>query len=387
LPTSEKLISYAAVYVKWRVINHWTKRPLDATCDTLDNPNPEVHAFALQVREGCVMPTKELLDAASSSFNSGRRTEAEAICRQALRESPNATYALYVLGMTHSDRGDDYEAGRLFRQALFFSPRFVAPYIPLSFFYYATNQVESLRRLLREWNAVDPDDPEVRHLMAAVDGTNVPQYCDERYIQKHFNSFAHTFDNTLLQKLAYQGPRIVAAALEKHFSASHAIEVLDAGCGTGLCGAAIRHRCRTLVGADLAEQMVEIARKRECYDELIVGEICAVMETRSEGFDAIVSADVLIYFGVLDRFMRSARSALRPGGLLIVTTESLPEESTEMYRLGPSGRYAHRRAYVKDALEDAGLDVVEIRDEFIRGELGKSVMGHCAVARRRTETV
>lgn len=329
------------------------------------------------------MPTRELVEAAGSAFNSGSCPEAESLCRQALREAPHAAGALYILGLVHSDRGDEYEAARLFRQALFFAPRYVAPYAPLSTFYYAADRAEDLEQLLQEWTAIDPDDPEARHLMAAVTGANVPQHCDERYIQKHFNQFARSFDSILLHKLDYQGPRIVAAALKRHFPDSGIqVDILDAGCGTGLCGVAIRQWCRTLVGIDLAEHMIDRARERKCYDELIVGEICASMEARPEQFDAIVSADVLIYFGALERFIWSARKALRPRGFLIVTTESLPEDSTEMYRLDTSGRYAHHISYVKDSLERAGLDVIEAQDEFIRREFHKNVMGHGVVARR-----
>lgn len=327
------------------------------------------------------MSTMELMQAASTAFNANKYAEAESFCRRALHEAPCAADTLHLLGVVHSDRGDDFEAARLFEQARFFSPRYAAPYRPLFRHYYATNRTKDLPRLLQDWATADPENPEVQHLMAAITGNNVPSRCSERYIQEHFDQFASAFDR-VLKGLDYQGPRLVAEALQKHIPASETrLDVLDAGCGTGLCGATIRHRCRTLVGVDLSEQMVEKASERNCYDELVLDEICALMEARPAKFDAIVSADVLIYFGGLERFMQSARDALRPGGLLVVTTESLPEDAEDKYRLQTSGRYAHRRSYVTDTLAHAGLELVELKDELIRWELRQKTMGHCVVAR------
>src|SRR5262249_20262195 len=155
----------------------------------------------------------------------------------------------------------------------------------------------------------------------------------------------------LVTRLAYKGPEVIGAELRKSIPGEGAtLEVLDAGCGTGLCGRAIRSRCRRLIGVDLAEKMIEQARKRGCYDELETSELCEFMDARPEVFDAIVSADVLIYFGELHRPIASANRALRIDGILIFTLEALQAEGNEPYRLLASGRYAHRESYVRDVI-------------------------------------
>jgi predicted TPR repeat methyltransferase len=327
------------------------------------------------------MSAVDVIRAAVVAFDAERLAEAEILCRLALREAPYNADALYILGRVHSDRGDDSEAARLLQQVLFFSPRYIAAYPHLAHYYYAMRQVEDSLRLLTAWTAVDPSNPEAQHLMAAITGNEPSQRCSEGYIKTYFNEFASSFDHVLLQKLAYRGPEIVAAAFQKYCAGSQR-DVLDAGCGTGLCGPGIRSWCRKLVGVDLAERMIHAARERKCYSELVVGEVCAVMESRLQAFDAVIAADVLIYFGALDHFLGSARGSLRPGGILIITTESLPEDARERYRLLLNGRYAHRKSYVVSAVDEAGFEVAGIRDECIRWELGQNVMGHCIVAVR-----
>src|SRR5207248_233908 len=80
--------------------------------------------------------------------------------------------------------------------------------------------------------------------------------------------------------------------------ADASLDVLDLGCGTGLCGALLRRWARTLVGVDLSPGMLEKARERGCYDRLEQGDLVAVMRTMpARSFDLIVATDVLIYIG------------------------------------------------------------------------------------------
>ncbi len=49
--------------------------------------------------------------------------------------------------------------------------------------------------------------------------------------------------------------------------------MLDAGCGTGLCGPIFRNISGSMIGVDLSPEMVEKARERKVYDELEVADI------------------------------------------------------------------------------------------------------------------
>lgn len=330
------------------------------------------------------MSTAEsVLKDAFAALNEKKWQEAEQQARRALRMQPTSAEALYVLGSAISDYGDDAETLRLYGQAIRCNPKFLAPYHPLSRSYYAMGRSEQAAELYRIWSEVDPGNPEVQHMTAAATGENVPAKCSEAYVHTHFNQFSQNFDDVLVKRLAYKGPEVIAAALKKHApGALHSLDVLDAGCGTGLCGPAIRECCHRLTGVDLADKMIEHARERGCYDELVVSELCAFMESRESSFDAVVSSDVLIYFGALERAMAAAHLALKPGGLIIYALEALNEEGSEPYRLTASGRYAHRDSYLRNVMSAAGFDVVSMEQECLRWEMGKQVMFHCAVGRK-----
>ena len=145
----------------------------------------------------------------------------------------------------------------------------------------------------------------------------------------------------------------------------NSLDVLDAGCGTGLCGPLVAHYARRLVGVDLSERMIAQAQARNVYDELVKGELTAYLGGSNGAFDVIVSADTLVYFGPLEAVVRASENALRPGGRLIFTVEELVGAGREPgYSISTTGRYRHSRAYLERVLGHASL-----RPEIVAAEL------------------
>jgi len=97
--------------------------------------------------------------------------------------------------------------------------------------------------------------------------------------------------------------------------------VPDAGCGTGLCAAALRPHARSLHGVDLSVAMLDQARKRKLYDPLTRTDPASIGTLPPGPFDLIVSSAVLVCFGDLVPVLANLARALRPGGWLLLTTE------------------------------------------------------------------
>ena len=179
-----------------------------------------------------------------------------------------------------------------------------------------------------------------------------------------------------LAKLSYRAPALVAEMLaDANVGASRTLDVLDAGCGTGLCGPLVAPYARRLVGVDLSERMIDQARARNVYDELVRGELSAYLRDFTGAFDVIVSADTLVYFGPLEEVVAAAENALRAGGRLVFTVEELRGAGREAeWSISPNGRYRHGRAYVERVLAAASLRS-EIVPAELRLEAGESVAG------------
>ena len=313
---------------------------------------------------------------------------AEAQVRERLRADPCNGDALFCLSAILSDRGDDLEAASLLEQAIYCQPAFTRSYLQLARLYYQMGRTRETVATYRAWRQQEPENPEAQHMAAAVAGKYIPERCTEAYIEQHFDQFSKTFDDVLMNRLDYRGPELVATELARFGGeAAAGLEVLDAGCGTGLCGERIRPWCRSLVGVDLSPQMLELAEGRGVYDALIRSDLCNYLRQQYSALDAIVSADVLIYFGALDEFIFLARQALRAEGLLIVTVEGLFDARTEPYKLQISGRYTHRESYLREELGRADLKLVDLRKVTIRYELGRSVEGFALTAQKARRDV
>ena len=103
------------------------------------------------------------------------------------------------------------------------------------------------------------------------------------------------------------------------------LDILDAGCGTGLCGEHVKPFARRLVGVDLSLEMLKRAGVRKLYDDLILGELTAFVGAAPAAWALVVSADTLVYFGDLALVMAAALRGLRPGGHLVFTVERASE--------------------------------------------------------------
>jgi len=151
--------------------------------------------------------------------------------------------------------------------------------------------------------------------------------------------------------------------------------VLDAGCGTGLCGPLVAPYARRLVGVDLSEGMLVHAKEKNVYHALVKAELTDYLRDNSEAFDLIVAADTLVYFGDLVGVLAAAARALRPNGLLVFTLEHAEGGEADVdYRLELHGRYSHAGVYVERVLAFAGLQP-EIAHAELRMESGAPVAG------------
>ena len=226
------------------------------------------------------------------------------------------------------------------------------------------------------------------------------------FVAELFDSFADTFDSKLVDGLGYTVPQKVGDAAKEVRSSYQS--VLDAGCGTGLAGRFLKPLVQdVMVGVDASPKMLDIAAKcttrKGCgadklddeeenggkevllYDDLLVLDLEEMTventlhktSTESSGFDLIVAADVLVYFGSISNLLQTFADISIPGAALIFSCERASEEEAPLgWRLLASGRFSHTKQHALEAASDAGYELVLYEEIVPRMEKGEEVKGH-----------
>lgn len=307
--------------------------------------------------------------------------QAEQACRHAIALRPDAVDGWYNLSVVLVKQGKVHEGILANSKAIALWPRHHQPRENVIRALVLLGELDEAAKLYREWLAEEPDNPVIAHHLAACERGEVPERASDGYVEKVFDGFANSFDEKL-KSLDYHAPEFVTKALaEVAGEPKGALDIVDAGCGTGWCGPMIKPWAKTLVGCDLSQRMLDKAKPRGAYDVLAKAELTQFLEERSASCDVIISADTLCYFGDLHRVSHAALMALRSGGWLIYTVEAWLDDDMQPFVLQTHGRYAHARPHVEATVRAAGFAEQRVQGVVLRSEAGKDVKGWLVSAR------
>jgi predicted TPR repeat methyltransferase len=341
----------------------------------------EAYEHGVRVASGSAASADALNNLGTVYRRQGRLAEAEAACRRAIDARSDFGDAWYNLSQVLIAQGKLHEGLLANSRAIAVWPRHLQARDQFIRALLLLGERERAAQLYREWLAEEPDNPLAQHQLAACLGESQPERASDAYIQKLFDNFAASFD-AKLEKLDYRAPELVTEALRLAVGEPRAaLRIVDAGCGTGLCGPLVKPWANHLSGCDLSVGMLRRARERRAYDALHHAELVYYLDTQPAAFDAVISADTLCYFGPLAAAFAAAKHCLRSGGWLVFTVEALPDTSTEDHRLQLNGRYAHASEYLRSTLREAGMALRDMRSETLRMEAGLPVNGWLVTAR------
>ena len=304
----------------------------------------------------------------------GKPAEAEDAYRTAIRLNPEHIDAYTNLGILLDSLKRTEESVACFCRAITLRPKHREARRHLAIAHCTLGEFDEAIKIFEEWLAEEPGDPIATHMLAACSGRETPVRASNDYVEKTFDRFAASFESKLAM-LQYRAPALVGAMLDDSgIQPAKQLDVLDVGCGTGLCSPFLAPYARRLTGVDLSKGMLERAREKQAYDDLVQGELTAYLRDHPLAFDVIVSADTLVYFGPLDEVIAAAAAALRQDGVVIFTLERALADTVNDFHLEMHGRYTHVQSYVEGLLSAAGL-TPEIGHAELRLESGVPVAG------------
>lgn len=248
---------------------------------------------------------------------------------------------------------------------------------------------ELMAQYVARWEEMFADNPIVGYICSALRHEQEVAETDLTYVKKLFDGFASSFDE-ILGELDYQVPHYIAGLLKEALKTKlfKKRRILDLGCGTGLCGEALKEYFpnEEYFGVDISEKMLAEAEKKNVYKMLYADDIMSFLASNNELYHAVTAGDVLTYMGDLKPLFREVAGKVKFGGLLCFSISKNVYNQNDYY-LTSSGRFAHTVAYIHRLLKYCGFEVVKQEERVLRREGVRDVEGYVILARKNIEVV
>lgn len=182
-----------------------------------------------------------------------------------------------------------------------------------------------------------------------------------------YNEWAEDYNREMIDEQHYVAHTIAADYVLKYLECRDIanVKILDAGCGTGLVGAALAEKgAKQIHGIDLSPGMMEVARRTGAYQSLSPADLSQQLDLPSQSYDFIVCVGTMTQGHVgpeaFDEFIR----VVKPGGFIISTVrETVWEKNgykTKVESLEESGKAKLISAKTEDYREGPGVQAVMV---------------------------
>ena len=118
--------------------------------------------------------------------------------------------------------------------------------------------------------------------------------------------------------------------------------------------------------------MLNEARGKNVYDNLIHQEITEYLSEDRLNFDYFISSDVFIYVGDLAEVFALIKSRNKRSGKLVFSTEHSEKDG---FQLLDSGRFAHSKSYIQGLSDNHGFNMSHFSLTNLRKEKDKFIVG------------
>jgi predicted TPR repeat methyltransferase len=223
---------------------------------------------------------------------------------------------------------------------------------------------------------LNPQDACNNFMLATIDPYSVPSERQPttmpyKIAMDYFTNIASSYD-AMQSDAGYRGHQLADVAIWDALSRRRTnYEVLDLGCGTGLCGVLLAEHADYIVGVDFCQAMLDMASIRRrpngarIYTELLHEDLRNYLaDVKTARFDAICAAHVFNYVGEIAWVFDGAARALKEGGVWVFQVERYANEGYYGL-LGGYGRFGHSDSYIRQHVARVGLhltaaDVVHV---------------------------
>ena len=282
----------------------------------------------------------------------------------------------YELALQLAKDGDFLASADLLRDASTLAPLWPPIHFHLGEALRGLNKLDEATKAFEEYLRLNPADAMGAGVKLSLMGKRAPETAmSQSYIQSLFDQYAPHFEFSLVGKLDYKIPTLLARMTQGSYNS-----LLDLGCGTGLVAEAFHGRAMEMTGVDISPEMIKVAAAKNIYSHLHVREVQTFLDVHEKKHDIIICADVLIYMADIEMLFNSISRSLRKDGIYGFSTQH--HAGTDNWILGKDHRYAHSVPYIHSVLERCGLSIQHHEECNLRKDGHDMPKGDVFIARK-----
>ncbi len=293
---------------------------------------------------------------ATCYLKQGRLNEAKMHYLKAQNLRPADCQILYNLGVIHLQQGQIDAAIQYYQKAVAIDQNIFATHYNLGIAFLAKHHIPYALIHFKEALRIEPNNQAVAYTINRLSAQIPMLAAPVEYVKSLFDSYADHYDLHLIKTLDYQLPKLLTECLS--LSLAKKLDILDIGCGTGLCGTLLKPYAERLIGIDLSEKMLEKANDKQCYDQLIAADFLEFLTDKYTCYDLVIAADVLVYRGELESVFKKVYQALKPAGVFAFNTEINTETD---FMMNPSGRFSHHKNYINNLVKKMCFKIISCK--------------------------
>ena len=291
--------------------------------------------------------------------------------QKSLEIEPNYISALNNLAAINMDLENYQEGLSLLQKVISLDKNNFLANKNVGLLYTKIEDFEKAKIFLENALKYNKDDDELNFIYDSVNN-KTPKNAPLNYVESLFNNYAKNFEISLTKQLDYKFPKKMCEFVIDYNDIPNTFDnAIDLGCGTGLSGEVFRDYVDFFTGVDLSKNMLDIAKKKKIYDELLTGDIYSILEKNVKKYNLFIIADVFIYIGELQDVFSKIKNRSEDGAVVIFSTEHLEEGDYKLVKQ----RYRHSKNYIEKILKQNNFNFIDFKTEKLRKDKDGYIIG------------
>ncbi len=273
-----------------------------------------------------------------------------------IRKSRNLLHTNIDVGLYHFYKGHISDAKLRFWLIRLLYPNLTIVWYNIGRCHFATGNTNKAYHYFIKTLKLDSNHKEASYYINKMTDPSLIKEVPKNLIKQYFDYTGEYFVEYWLIAKQYRGHELIYMAITKVFNDNCAarLNILDMGCGTGICGHCLRiHNIGNhITGVDISNRMLNIARGcfikgKPVYNELIHIEMREFLKQKANRlYDVVIFAEVLHYLYDFQPELELAKKVIDQKGAIVCLIRR--KESNGVDFINRGDYFCHSEDYVKD---------------------------------------